>query len=49
MNTLRYASRAKRIQNKPVIQMSAQQQLIQALKREVRMLRTECTYLRRQV
>jgi hypothetical protein len=28
-NTLRYASRAKRIQNKPVIRMDPQQQIIQ--------------------
>ena len=33
-NTLRYAARAKHIQNKPVIHMDPQQQLILALKRE---------------
>eukprot|EP00049_Salpingoeca_infusionum_P015056 m.288360 g.288360 ORF g.288360 m.288360 type:complete len:1166 (-) comp15802_c0_seq2:474-3971(-) len=48
-NTLRYASRAKRIQNRPIVQMDPQEQMIQALKREVRMLRTECTYLRNQI
>lgn len=48
-NTLRYASRAKRIQNKPLLRMDPQQQLIIALKREVRMLRSECAYLRSQV
>ena len=29
--------------------MDPQQQMVQALKREVRMLRTECAYLRQQV
>eukprot|EP00050_Salpingoeca_kvevrii_P012961 m.25973 g.25973 ORF g.25973 m.25973 type:complete len:775 (+) comp4517_c0_seq1:364-2688(+) len=48
-NTLRYASRAKRIQNKPVIRMDPQQQLILALQREIRLLQTECKYLREQV
>ena len=48
-NTLRYASRAKRIQNKPIMHVDAQQQLVLALRREVRMLRTECGYLRKQV
>ena len=48
-NTLRYASRAKRIQNKPIVHMDPQQMMIQALKREVRMLRQECAYLRNQI
>jgi hypothetical protein len=48
-NTLRYASRAKRIQNKPIVRMDPQQQMIQALKREVRMLRKECAYLHNEV
>eukprot|EP00730_Choanoeca_flexa_P017017 TRINITY_DN8139_c0_g1_i7.p1 TRINITY_DN8139_c0_g1~~TRINITY_DN8139_c0_g1_i7.p1 ORF type:complete len:745 (+),score=151.60 TRINITY_DN8139_c0_g1_i7:158-2392(+) len=48
-NTLRYASRAKRIQNKPIVRMEPQQQMIQALKREVRMLRKECAYLHNQI
>ncbi|EGD76549.1 kinesin family member 12 [Salpingoeca rosetta] len=47
-NTLRYASRAKRIQNKPIVHMDPVQKLIQALKREVRLLRAECAYMREQ-
>lgn len=48
-NTLRYASRAKRIENKPIIRIDPQQQLILALKREVRALRKEVAYLRAQI
>lgn len=47
--TLRYASRAKRIQNKPQLRVEPRQMMILALKREVIQLQTECTYLRDQL
>lgn len=46
INTLRYASRAKRIQNKPVIQFDAREELIMRLKQEVKLLRTENDQMR---
>ncbi|XP_067136206.1 kinesin-like protein KIF12 [Centruroides vittatus] len=49
LNTLRYASRAKRIKTKPVIIMDPREQLILSLKREVKLLRMENNYLRSQV
>eukprot|EP00052_Salpingoeca_macrocollata_P024649 m.221532 g.221532 ORF g.221532 m.221532 type:complete len:850 (-) comp22291_c0_seq1:22-2571(-) len=44
LNTLRYASRAKRIQNKPIVHLDPQQQLIVALRGEVRSLKAELAY-----
>eukprot|EP00163_Fabomonas_tropica_P013832 TRINITY_DN2542_c0_g2_i2.p1 TRINITY_DN2542_c0_g2~~TRINITY_DN2542_c0_g2_i2.p1 ORF type:complete len:640 (-),score=107.13 TRINITY_DN2542_c0_g2_i2:122-2041(-) len=48
MGTLKYAKRAKRIRNKPVVQMDEREQLIQELKRENRILKLENQYLREQ-
>eukprot|EP00055_Hartaetosiga_balthica_P017301 m.114893 g.114893 ORF g.114893 m.114893 type:complete len:753 (-) comp9284_c1_seq6:294-2552(-) len=45
-NTLRYASRAKRIQNKPMVFMDPKQQELLALRKEVKLLRSECAFLR---
>ncbi|CAH1801712.1 unnamed protein product [Owenia fusiformis] len=49
MNTLRYANRAKKIKNKPVIRMDPREKLIMTLKREVKTLRQENVYLRQQL
>ncbi|GBO07097.1 Kinesin-like protein KIF12, partial [Araneus ventricosus] len=49
LNTLRYASRAKRIKTKPMVRMDPREQLIISLKREVRVLRMENSFLRQQV
>ncbi|XP_071945090.1 uncharacterized protein [Antedon mediterranea] len=46
LSTLRYANRAKRIKNKPVVIMDPRERLIMSLKREVKLLRTENQYLR---
>ncbi|XP_045172444.2 kinesin-II 85 kDa subunit-like isoform X15 [Mercenaria mercenaria] len=48
MNTLRYASRAKKIRTKPVIKMDPREKLILSLKREIKVLRNENHYLRQQ-
>ncbi|XP_022248090.1 kinesin-like protein KIF12, partial [Limulus polyphemus] len=48
ISTLRYASRAKRIKTKPIVRMDPREQLIMSLKREVKLLRMENTYLRQQ-
>lgn len=48
-NTLRYASRAKRIKSKPVIKMDPREKLILSLKREIKILRNENHYLREQL
>ncbi|XP_055936454.1 kinesin-like protein KIF12 isoform X2 [Argiope bruennichi] len=49
LNTLRYASRAKRIKTKPMVRMDPREQLIISLKREVRVLRMENSFLRQQL
>jgi hypothetical protein len=49
MNTLRYANRAKKIKNKPIIKMDPREKLILTLKRELKILRQENHYLRQQV
>eukprot|EP00057_Strongylocentrotus_purpuratus_P011081 XP_011665555.1 PREDICTED: kinesin-like protein BC2 isoform X2 [Strongylocentrotus purpuratus] len=49
INTLRYAVRARRIKNKPVIRMDPREKLITSLKREVRLLRSENQYLRQRL
>ncbi|XP_077996432.1 uncharacterized protein LOC144449728 [Glandiceps talaboti] len=46
MNTLRYANRAKRIKNKPVVRMDPREKLLMSLKREVKLLRSENEYLK---
>lgn len=47
LNTLRYASRARKIQNKPIIQMDPREELIMNLKAEVKTVRAENESLRR--
>ncbi|XP_071502620.1 uncharacterized protein [Diadema antillarum] len=49
LNTLRYANRARRIKNKPVVRMDPREKLISSLKREVRLLRSENQYLRQRL
>ncbi|CAL1543571.1 unnamed protein product [Lymnaea stagnalis] len=49
LNTLRYASRAKRIKTKPTIKMDPREKLIMTLKKEVKILRQENHYLRQQL
>ena len=49
LNTLRYANRAKRIQNRPVVRMDPQEQYIMSLKREIKLLKSENTYLKQQM
>ncbi|XP_031560241.1 kinesin-like protein KIF12 [Actinia tenebrosa] len=49
LNTLRYAHRAKKIKNKPVVQMDPKEKLIISLKREIKLLRTENNYFRQQL
>lgn len=49
INTLRYASRAKRIRTKPIVKMDPREKLIMSLKREVKALRNENVYLRQQL
>lgn len=49
LNTLRYAHRAKKIKNKPVVQMDPKEKLILSLKREIKLLRTENAYFRQQL
>ncbi|XP_038074712.1 kinesin-II 85 kDa subunit-like isoform X2 [Patiria miniata] len=49
LSTLRYANRAKRIKNKPVVRMDPREKLILSLKREVKLLRNENIYLRQRL
>ncbi|XP_059144272.1 uncharacterized protein LOC131931478 [Physella acuta] len=49
LNTLRYASRAKKIKTKPTVKMDPREKLILSLKKEVRILRQENHYLRQQL
>ncbi|CAB3989527.1 kinesin KIF12 isoform X1, partial [Paramuricea clavata] len=46
LNTLRYAQRAKKIKNKPVVQMDPKEKLILSLKREIKLLRKENSYFK---
>ncbi|XP_026327688.1 kinesin-like protein KIF12 [Hyposmocoma kahamanoa] len=46
INTLRYASRAKKIKSKPIVKMDARDALILSLKREVEALQAENHHLR---
>ncbi|XP_048478462.1 kinesin-like protein KIF12 isoform X1 [Plutella xylostella] len=46
INTLRYASRAKKIKTKPIVKMDARDALILSLKREVEALQAENQHLR---
>lgn len=47
MNTLKYASRAKKIKNRPVINMNPNEALIAHLRHEIKILREEISVLRR--
>ncbi|XP_055957689.1 kinesin-like protein KIF12 [Patella vulgata] len=49
LNTLRYASRAKKIKTKPIVKMDPREKLILSLKREIKILRNENHYLRQQM
>ncbi|XP_046840261.1 kinesin-like protein KIF12 isoform X2 [Xenia sp. Carnegie-2017] len=49
LNTLRYAQRAKKIRNKPVVQMDAKEKLILSLKREIKTLKKENSYFKNQL
>ncbi|XP_071848159.1 uncharacterized protein [Apostichopus japonicus] len=49
LSTLRYATRARRIKNKPVVRMDPREKLILSLKREVKLLRAENQYLRQRI
>nr|XP_045584392.1 kinesin-like protein KIF12 isoform X1 [Procambarus clarkii]XP_045584393.1 kinesin-like protein KIF12 isoform X1 [Procambarus clarkii]XP_045584394.1 kinesin-like protein KIF12 isoform X1 [Procambarus clarkii] len=46
LNTLRYASRAKRIRTKPIIVMDPKEKVIMSLQREVSLLREENAHLK---
>jgi len=48
MNTLKYATRAGMIKNKPTLQLDSKEQLIARLRREIQLLKTENEYLRKQ-
>ncbi|RUS77782.1 hypothetical protein EGW08_014446, partial [Elysia chlorotica] len=49
LNTLRYASRAKKIKSKPTVKMDPREKLIVTLKKEIKILRQENHYLRQQL
>eukprot|EP00158_Paraphelidium_tribonemae_P006245 Partr_v1_DN27744_c0_g1_i2_m67490 putative Kinesin family member len=49
LNTLRYAARAKRIKNRPVIQMDPREELILKLRNELKLVKTENEQLRQSV
>ncbi|KAF6019863.1 KIF12 [Bugula neritina] len=46
MNTLRYATRTKRIKNKPVVKMDPRERLIMNLKKEIKVLKSDNQILR---
>lgn len=46
LKTLRYASRAKHIQNRPSIKIDPREDLINQLREQLRMSMAECEYLR---
>lgn len=49
ISTLNYATRANKIQNKPMVQMDPKEQLIYNLRQEIKLLRMENNYLRQQL
>jgi kinesin family member 12 len=49
LSTLNYATRARNIQNRPMIQMDQKEQLIFNLRQEVKLLRLENDFLRQQL
>ena len=49
INTLRYASRAKKVKTRPIVRMDPRELSILSLKREVRLLRMENHFLRQQL
>ncbi|BDA49457.1 probable Kinesin-like protein KIF17 at N-terminal half [Coccomyxa sp. Obi] len=49
LSTLSYATRAKNIRNRPVMQVDPQEALVASLKREVQLLRAENAYFRNQI
>ncbi len=48
LNTLKYATRAAKIQNKPTLQLDGKEQLIARLREEIKLLKMENEYLREQ-
>ncbi|XP_039257919.2 kinesin-like protein KIF12 [Styela clava] len=49
LNTLRYAKRAKKIKNKPVVRMDPREALILKLQRDMNLIKEENVFLRRQL
>nr|CAB3259002.1 kinesin-like protein KIF12 [Phallusia mammillata] len=49
LNTLRYAKRARKIKNKPVVRIDPREELILKLQREMKLLRQENHFLRNQL
>jgi len=49
LNTLKYATRAAKIKNKPTLRLDAKEQLIARLREEIKLLKMENTYLREQI
>jgi uncharacterized membrane protein YdfJ with MMPL/SSD domain len=49
MNTLRYANRAKNIENAPIVKTDSKENVINRLKREVRKLKDENHSLRQKL
>ncbi|XP_022647869.1 kinesin-like protein KIF12 isoform X1 [Varroa destructor] len=49
IQTLRYASRARRVKTKPMVRMDPRELTILSLRREVKLLRMENAYLRQQI
>lgn len=47
IRTLNYATRARNIKNKPTVQMDPKDRIIEELKRDIKRLRSENTYIRR--
>ncbi|XP_043910321.1 kinesin-like protein KIF12 isoform X2 [Protopterus annectens] len=49
LNTLRYASRARKIKNRPMARMDPKGKLVLAMEQEIRRLKTENVFLRQQL
>ena len=49
LSTLKYATRARSIENKPVLRVDPKEQLIYNLRREAKLLKMENSYLRKQL
>uniref|UniRef100_UPI00398E5F17 kinesin-like protein KIF12 isoform X2 n=1 Tax=Pristiophorus japonicus TaxID=55135 RepID=UPI00398E5F17 len=49
MNTLRFASRARRVRNRPAVGMDSKDRLITSLQQDIKLLRAENTSLRQQL